>query len=236
MNPNDPNVSLLERAAEQLGEALLEQLVFVGGAVAGVLITDPAMPEIRPTQDVDVICRAIARAEYHLLGSQLRQRGFQEDSRPGAPLCRWCIEDLVLDLMPTQGEILGFSNRWYPLALDTAELQGLPSGRSIRIVTAPVFLATKLEAFRGRGQGDFLFSHDLEDLMAVVDGRASLLEECRLSPPELRQGLAAHFLELLNTSAFLEALPAFLPPDQASQQRLPYLLETLRAIAALAEP
>jgi len=87
MNPNDPNVSLLERAAEQLGEALLEQLVFVGGAVTGVLITDPAMPEIRPTQDVDVICRAIARADYHQLGSQLRQRGFQEDSRPEAPLC-----------------------------------------------------------------------------------------------------------------------------------------------------
>jgi hypothetical protein len=124
MNPNDPNVSLLERAAAQLGEALLEQLVFVGGAVAGVLITDPAMPEIRPTQDVDVICRVIARSDYHQLGSQLRQRGFQEDCRPGAPLCRWCMEDLVLDLMPTQGEILGFSNRWYPLALDTAELHG----------------------------------------------------------------------------------------------------------------
>ena len=63
MNPNDPNVSLLERAAAQLGEALLEQLVFVGGAVAGVLITDPAMPEIRPTHDVDVICRVIARSD-----------------------------------------------------------------------------------------------------------------------------------------------------------------------------
>ena len=114
MNPNDPNVFLLERAAEQLGEALLAELVFVGGAVAGVLITDPAMPEIRPTQDVDVICRVIARSDYHQLGRQLRQRGFQEDSRPGAPLCRWCLEDLVIDLMPSQGEILGFSNRWYP--------------------------------------------------------------------------------------------------------------------------
>ena len=236
MNPNDPNVSLLERAAEQLGEALLKQLVFVGGVVAGVLITDPAMPEIRPTLDVDVICRVIARSDYHQLGSQLRQRGFQEDSRPGAPLCRWCADDLVLDLMPTQGEILGFSNRWYPLALETAQPQVLPNGRTIRIVTAPVFLATKLEAFRGRGQGNFLFSHDLEDLMAVVDGRASLLEECRLSPLELRNDLAAQFLELLKTSAFLEALPAFLPPDQASQQRLPDLLETLRAITALAEP
>ncbi len=102
----------------------------------------------------------IARSDYHQLEMQLRQRGFQEDSRPGAPLCRWCTDDLVLDLMPTQGEILGFSNRWYPLALATAQRQGLPSGRSIRIVTAPVFLATKLEAFRGRGQGNFLFSHD----------------------------------------------------------------------------
>ncbi len=194
MNPNDPNVSLLARAVEQLGEALLEQLVFVGGAVAGVLITDPEMPKIRPNQDVDVICRVIARSDYHQLGSQLRQRGFQEDSRPGAPLCRCCTDDLVLDLMPTQGEILGFSNRWYPLALDTAQQRRLPSVHSIRIVTAPVFLATKLETFRGRGQGNFLFSHDLEDLMAVVDGRASLLEECRLSPPELRNDLAAQFL------------------------------------------
>ena len=72
MNPNDPNVVLLERAAEQLGEALLEQLVFVGGAVAGVLVTDPAMPEIRPTQDVDVICSVITRSDYHQLGRQLR--------------------------------------------------------------------------------------------------------------------------------------------------------------------
>ena len=217
MNPNDPNVSLLERAAEQLGEALLEQLVFVGGAVAGVLITDPAMPEIRPTQDVDVICSVIARSDYHQLGRQLRQQGFQEDSRPGAPLCRWCTDDLILDLMPTQGEILGFSNRWYPLALETAQLQELPSGCAIRIVTAPVFLATKLEAFRGRGQGNFLFRHDLEDLMAVVERRAAVREECRLRPLELRNDLAAQFLELLKTSAFLEALPAFLPPDQASQ-------------------
>ena len=46
------NPALLERAAELLGEALLEQLVFVGGAVVGLLITDPAMLEIRPTQDV----------------------------------------------------------------------------------------------------------------------------------------------------------------------------------------
>ncbi len=55
--------------------------MLVGGVVAGVLITDPAMPEIRPTQDVDVICRLIARSDYHQLGRQLRQRGLQPDRR-----------------------------------------------------------------------------------------------------------------------------------------------------------
>ena len=41
---------------------------------------------------------------------------------------------------------------------------------------------------------------------------------------------------MVPATAFLEALPAFLQPDQASQQRLPDLLEILRAITALAEP
>lgn len=235
MNPNDPNIALLERAAEHLGDALLDQLVFVGGAVAGALITDPAMPDIRPTQDVDVICRVIARADYDQLGMQLRERGFQEDARTGAPLCRWWIEEIILDLMPIQGKVLGFSNGWYPLAVESAQIHVLPSGRSIWMVTAPAFLATKLEAFHGRGQGNFRISHDLEDLMAVVDGRESLLEECRLSPLELRNALATQFKVLLATPSFIEALPAFLPGDQASQQRLPVLLQTLASIAALAD-
>ena len=102
-------------------------------------------------------------------------------------------------------------------------------------MTAPIFLATKLEAFRGRGRGDYLFSHDLEDLMAVVDGRASLVEECQLSPAELRNDLASQFAALLATPAFVEALPGFLPGDQASQQRLPGVVQTLRSIVDMGE-
>ena len=39
MNANDPNVALLEIVAEYLGDDLREEMVFVGGAVAGLLIT-----------------------------------------------------------------------------------------------------------------------------------------------------------------------------------------------------
>ena len=236
MNANDPNVALLEIVAERLGDDLRDELVFVGGAVAGLLITDPAMPAIRPTDDVDTICQALALADYHRIETRLRARGFVQDLTAEAPICRWRIKHVAVDVMPTLEKILGFSNRWYPLALATAQPIALPSGRPIRLLTAPVFLATKLEAFDGRGKGDFLFSHDLEDLLAVIDGRASLLDECRASPPELREYLAARLASLLATRDFVDALSGHLPGDAASQERLPELHDKLRQISELHSP
>lgn len=236
MNANDPNIHLLEIVAERLGEDLCKELVFVGGAVAGLLITDPAMPSIRPTEDVDVICQVLALTEYHHIEDRLRTRGFMQDLSRNAPICRWRVADLrsvIVDVMPTLESILGFSNRWYPLALETAMPMLLPNGREIRLVTAPVFVATKLEAFAGRGKGDFLSSHDLEDLLAIVDGRATLLDECLASIPELRGYLAEQFSELLKTRAFVEALSGHLPGDAASQARLPDLLDKLKQLAML---
>ena len=57
MNPNDPNLPQLQRIAVALGE-LREQLVFVGGSVAGLLLTDPLAEGVRATTDVDAIASA----------------------------------------------------------------------------------------------------------------------------------------------------------------------------------
>lgn len=233
MNANDPNVALLEVVAERLGDELRDNMVFVGGAVAGLLITDPAMPEIRPTEDVDLVCQAVVRSDYYRIEEALRARGFVQDMRPQAPICRWQVGTVVVDVMPPLPDILGFTNRWYPLALETAQTVALPSGRLIRLITAPAFLATKLVAFDGRGRGDFLFSHDMGDLLAVVDGRAVLVAECRTSPHELRAYLAERFQHLLGQLSFIEAMPCHLPGDTASQARLPQLLAKLRDIAEL---
>lgn len=236
MNANDPNVALLEVVAERLGDALREEMVFVGGAVAGLLITDPAMPAIRPTEDVDMVCQAVVLADYQRVGTMLRARGFVPDMRPEAPICRWRVGAVVVDVMPTLEHILGFSNRWYALALLTGQPVALPSGRMIRLIAAPVFLATKLEAFDGRGKGDFLFSHDLGDLLAVVDGRDTLLAECRTSPPELQSYLSERFQGLLAQPSFIDALSGHLPGDAASQERLPEFEAKLREIAGLSLP
>ncbi len=233
MNPNDPNVVLLELVAQRLGEKLRRDLVFVGGAVAGLLITDSALPAIRPTEDVDLIVQALALVDYYRVEKALAKLGFKHDMSAEAPVCRWRIDNVAVDVMPTLEKILGFSNRWYPLALKTAAPVALPSGVVIRLVQAPVFLATKLEAFAGRGNHDYLFSHDLGDLLSVIDGRETLVEECRQSDPKLRAYLRDWVVRLLRTPAFLDALPGHLPGDSASQERLPDLEAKLHRLAQL---
>jgi predicted nucleotidyltransferase len=234
MNANDPNVMLLETVAQHLGADLLESLVFVGGAVAGLLITDPAMPSIRPTEDVDLVVQATVLREYHAAESALKARGFVQDMSADAPICRWRIGMITVDVMPMEKSVLGFANRWYPLAVATAQSFALPNGKVIKLVIAPVFVATKLEAVADRGKGDFLFSHDLGDIIAIVDGRDGLLEECSQAAPELKAYLQIKFAELINNPSFRQALSGHLSPDAASQTRLPLLERRFDALANLA--
>ena len=106
----------------------------------------------------------------------------------------------------------------------------LPSGRAIRLIAPPVFLATKFEAFHGRGGGDFLASHDLDDVTVVIDGRPELVEEVTGCATELRTYLADEIESLIGNAAFLEALSGHLPGDETSQARLPIIREKLRLI------
>jgi len=223
-------IAWLRTVAEQLGD-LRPELVFLGGATLELLITDSGATAPRPTKDVDVIVELGSYADYVHLQERLRERGFQEDSSEGAPLCRWVTQGIKVDVMPTREEILGFTNRWYAAAMRDATEADLGHDVTIRLISAPCFVATKLEAFRGRGDDDYVLSHDLEDVIAVVDGRAELGDEIRSAAPELRDYLTETISTLLGTEAFREALPGYLPGDSASQARLPLLLDRLALIA-----
>lgn len=229
MNLTDPNLPLLESVAHALG-SLCDRFVFVGGCATGLLVTDPAAAPVRATRDVDVVVEVVSLAGYHALERQLGQAGFKHDRSPDAPVCRWIVGGCMLDVMPMNEDVLGFGNRWYPVAVRTAESVQLPSGRSIRLIAPPVFLATKLEAFHGRGGGDFLASHDLEDIAVVVDGRPELVEEVASCEIALRTYLADELGSLLRNAAFLEALSGHLPGDATSQARLPIIRERLRLL------
>lgn len=120
--------------------------------------------------------------------------------------------------------------------METAQSLRLPSGRLICLITAPVFIATKLEAFRGRGGGDFLVSHDLEDIVTVIDGRPALIDEVGAAPADLRTYLQEEFRRLTASEDFLDALAGHLPGDAASQARLPGLIRRVRALAQQPDP
>ena len=169
------NLELLVEAARLL-KPLPGELVFVGGSTTALLITDKAAAEVRPTYDVDAIGEISSYAAYADFSERLRRCGFTEDTGEGATICRWRQKKTILDVMPLDAKILGFSNLWYKPALDSALVHELEADLPVRVVTAVYFCATKLEAFAGRGKNDFQSSHDLEDLMAVVDGRVELVE------------------------------------------------------------
>lgn len=229
----NPNLPLLESVVAALGP-LCPRFVFVGGCVTGLLITEAASPPVRTTRDVDVIVEVVSLDEYHTLEHQLQQAGLRHDRSQDAPVCRWLAGSALLDVMPTDRGVLGFGNRWYDEAVRTAVTHTLPSGTSIRLITAPVFIATKLEAFADRGDGDFLASHDLEDITTIVDGRPALADEAAVASPEIRRHLSAQMKVLLQSSALLNALPSHLPGDPVSQARLPLILERMQRLSGLA--
>lgn len=133
--------------------------------------------------------------------------------------------------MPLEESVLGFSNRWYARALSARREHRLPSGARLQHIDAPHFLATKLEAFRSRGRGDYLASTDVEDVVVVLDGRPSVEEELAVSSPELRGFVAREIAALLEERHFLEALPTYFTGEAMIEQRARALIERTRSIA-----
>ncbi|GAC1468404.1 MAG: hypothetical protein PVSMB11_04040 [Desulfuromonadaceae bacterium] len=231
------NLEMVIHVARKFGD-LLDKVVFLGGSATGLLISDPAVPAVRITQDVDVIVEAATWIEYHRLEQELLNRGFAQDTSEGAPVCRWRVDGVIVDVMPVSEEILGFSNRWYSPALQYSVTREVAPNLNIRLVTAPYFMATKIEAFFGRGNRDYLSSHDLEDMITLIDGRKELLDEIRTAPADLQHFLADTFRVFLANPEFVECISGHLLPDKASQGRLPLLMRRMNHIVAnmLKEP
>ena len=226
----NPNLEILMFAVKQLGK-LADEMVFLGGCATGLLITDEAAPPIRVTRDVDAIVQVVSLADYHQLSDKLREQGFREDQSDDAPICRWITKDVILDVMPTDSRILGFGNKWYESAASNSRTIQLPLGEKIRMVSGPYFLITKLEAFDGRGGGDYLMSHDIEDIIAVLDGRPEIVDEVKQAESDLVRELSSRFKVLLQNNRFVNAVSGHLPTDKASQARVSVVLDKIKQLA-----
>lgn len=109
MRAHDKHVAMIISVAKSLGD-LCDDCVFVGGSSVGFLITDGAAPDVRPTIDVDIVIAVQSSYEYHKIEEALRQKGFKQDEDV---ICRWKICDNLVDVMPDDEKILGFSCKWY---------------------------------------------------------------------------------------------------------------------------
>ena len=188
---------MIQQVAQQLGSDLLSQVAFVGGCTTGLHITDEFTKEkVRYTEDVDLIIHVLGYTGWHKFSEQVTARGFKI-SLEDEVNCRFRLGSLCVDFMPDDENVLGYSNQWYSDALATAQPYAMDKGVIIRLVTPSYFLATKFEAFKGRGNGDLLASRDMEDILNLVDGREELLTEVRQLAPELKTYLANAFTLLL---------------------------------------
>lgn len=204
------NINMLQTVANGLGE-LKNDMVFVGGAVAELYANDPAASDIRPTLDVDCVIVLSTRLAFYRLKENLRARGFANDTSQGAPICRWIYKDIKVDVMPTDENILGFSNKWYLEGIENEITKILPDGTEIFVFPPEYYVATKLEAHKSRGGNDLRQSHDFEDIIYILDNCPNLLKDIANANASVKAYLKIEFQSLLQNKGIVEGIESALP-------------------------
>lgn len=175
---------------------LQDKVVFVGGAVVA-LYADRVVLDPRPTDDIDVIVEVLNYSDHAALEEKLHQKGFVNDQDSGIA-CRYKVQGISVDIMPTNDRSFGFDSMWYEPGFEKAIAYTLDDKHTIRILSAPYYLATKLEAFRDRGHGDGRTSQDFEDIVFVLENRAPIWDEIKSTDENLKSFLIDEFSHLLS--------------------------------------
>lgn len=172
-------------------EDLKDKVVFVGGATVS-LYADRIAPEVRETKDVDIVVQISSRLAFYEIENKLRQLGFQNDINSKF-LGRYLLQDIIVDVMPTDENILGFVNKWYVEGFKTAIDYVIDEKTIVKIFTSSYFIASKIEAFKNRGNNDGRTSHDFEDIVFILENRSSIWKEMNNSEPHLKDYLRNEF-------------------------------------------
>lgn len=195
MNHNKPILTRIKAVYNAL-EDLKDKVVFVGGAVVS-LYADRVVHDPRPTDDIDVLVEILNYRDHVALEEKLHQKGFINDQDSGIA-CRYRVQGITVDIMPTDDRSFGFDSMWYSHGFHNAVAHPLDDTHVINILTAPYYLATKLEAFRNRGNGDGRTSQDFEDIVFILENRAAIWEEIKAADENLKTFLIVEFGQLLS--------------------------------------
>jgi predicted nucleotidyltransferase len=195
------NITRIKAISNALGP-LGQEVVFVGGATISLYL-EQLGPEVRPTNDIDVVIELWNYTSFVTLEDKLRSIGFVND-RNANITCRYTYQGITVDIMPTDEKILGFSNMWYPDGYKNAMDYQLDDQHRVKIFSPPYFLATKFEAFANRGKNDGRTSEDFEDIVFVLEHRRSVWKEMEESDSTIKDYLKKTFGQLLLNKYFVE--------------------------------
>lgn len=222
---------MLQIVAAGLKE-LKEEMVFVGGSAAELYASDSAASDIRPTLDVDCVIELSSRIAHIRLEENLRAKGFVNDMSPEAPICRWIYQNVKVDVMPTDENILGFSNQWYQEGILNKITKTLPNGMAIFVFSSEYYLASKFEAHKSRGGKDLRQSHDFEDIIYMFDNCLDLLDNINRANTSVKEYLKVECQSLLENKYLTEGIESALPYG-SGYERTELLLNIIKKIATI---
>ena len=204
---------------------LNERLVYVGGAMVGAYATDPAATEPRTTIDVDCVVNSTSYAEHTAFEELLRQKHFQNDQTPEAPICRWKYHGEIVDVMSMDEKSQAFGNKWYRPGFDKRERFTLESGLSIYRLPVTYYIATKIEALLSRGGKDWRGAKDFEDIVYVLNYCSEFIDSFKTADEVIRAYLSEQFAMMLKRPNISEELECALPSDDI--ERADMILESM---------
>lgn len=207
------NLTRIKGVANALTE-FKDEIAFVGGAAVSLYVDNPEQTETRPTDDIDVLVEIASYGAYVQLQEKLTTLGFSVDAEAKVT-CRFKYDGLTVDIMPTNGEILGLKNDWHRKGFAELETYHLDHSPDIQILPIGYFIASKLEAFNDRGGGDGRTSKDFEDIVFVIDNRQNFWEEMSALTGDLASYIKEEFSKLLSTSHIEEWISGHLEPGTA---------------------
>ena len=202
------NIGVVAEVAKALKE-LKNQMVFVGGAVISLYTDDVAADEIRPTGDIDMTVKVMSYSNWVSLNERLAELNIHPDPF-GHSICSYKYENIPIDIMPSEDGPVGPTNKWYKLGFDNLQIVSAID-EEIQILPAPCFIATKFEAFNNRGI-DYRTSHDIEDIIYVIDNRINIVSEIKNAPDEIIQFLKSELNKILESGLFEEVLASHIHP------------------------
>jgi|TARA_R110000868_G_scaffold244669_5_gene501063 hypothetical protein len=216
--------------AATLLQDLNDEVVYVGGRIVGLLVTDELEDDVRPTFDIDVAVEVTGVIAHYALEDRLRALGFNPE---GSINCRYVHGETIIDVMHTDGSLQGLNTTWYQDGFDHAIDVKIKDDKAIKILNSVYFLASKFEAFYDRSykQKNYLDCKDLEDIVNVINGRPELVGEIQNAKEDVKKYISNFIALLINDAKWFDAIKSIARQERSRM----IVLNALDKISKLSE-